>query len=367
MGGNFLQNDGESEVFHLSHIDLDGYGCQFVTRHFFSKIKFFNANYGREICVRIDQILNIVQKRIEEKAAKNFLILMTDLNLSLNDAQNLHEKISTINAENPGVRVVFQLLDHHISGAECAQKFSWYFLDPKMCASKITLNFCRKNFDQVRARKNLDEIITVINSIDIWDEAGFGFDIGKVALRMIATANELNRNMFDDEGREFRLKLIEKLSDFVPNFRICTKTAAIKLDNSLHQIKKNLLGGDEHSEIMDDIISRAQCNLLARRDECRVFFGEIAGFLSYGLGGISVVANAFLRANPEFKFYIDVNARGNVSLRANGECDVADIAGRCFEGGGHKNAAGGRLLGFKEKFVYEHVKLQIQNALNDGQ
>ncbi|RDU61436.1 phosphoesterase, partial [Helicobacter sp. MIT 14-3879] len=34
------------KVFHLSHIDLDGYGCQLVSREFFQDIVFYNANYG---------------------------------------------------------------------------------------------------------------------------------------------------------------------------------------------------------------------------------------------------------------------------------------------------------------------------------
>ena len=37
------------KVFHLSHTDLDGYGCQFIAKEFFSHITFYNANYGREV------------------------------------------------------------------------------------------------------------------------------------------------------------------------------------------------------------------------------------------------------------------------------------------------------------------------------
>ena len=37
------------KVFHLSHTDLDGYGCQFIAKEFFSHIAFYNANYGKEV------------------------------------------------------------------------------------------------------------------------------------------------------------------------------------------------------------------------------------------------------------------------------------------------------------------------------
>ena len=37
------------KIYHLSHTDLDGYGAQLVTKHYFKDILFFNSNYGREI------------------------------------------------------------------------------------------------------------------------------------------------------------------------------------------------------------------------------------------------------------------------------------------------------------------------------
>ncbi|MCQ2646819.1 3',5'-cyclic-nucleotide phosphodiesterase, partial [Helicobacter pylori] len=36
------------QVYHLSHIDLDGYACQLVSKQFFKNIQCYNANYGRE-------------------------------------------------------------------------------------------------------------------------------------------------------------------------------------------------------------------------------------------------------------------------------------------------------------------------------
>lgn len=50
-----------------------------------------------------------------------------------------------------------------------------------------------------------------------------------------------------------------------------------------------------------------------------------------------------------------------VSLRAKGECDVAEVA-RLFEGGGHRNAAGFRSLGK----TIEQVRLEILSVLSDA-
>ena len=36
-------------LFHISHTDLDGYACQFLTNEVFPKKHFYNANYGLEV------------------------------------------------------------------------------------------------------------------------------------------------------------------------------------------------------------------------------------------------------------------------------------------------------------------------------
>ena len=76
-----------------------------------------------------------------------------------------------------------------------------------------------------------------------------------------------------------------------------------------------------------------------------------------------MLANRFLRQNSDYDFYMDINMRGLISLRANGECDVSELSREVFNGGGHKNAAGGKLDNFKESFAYEDIKSQVQNAL----
>ncbi|RKV94524.1 MAG: 3'-to-5' oligoribonuclease B, partial [Campylobacter sp.] len=44
-------------IHHLSHTDLDGYGAQVITNHYFKNVKFYNSNYGKEIDEKFDQIL----------------------------------------------------------------------------------------------------------------------------------------------------------------------------------------------------------------------------------------------------------------------------------------------------------------------
>ena len=44
-------------IHHLSHTDLDGYGAQVITNHYFKNVKFYNSNYGKEIDEKFDQNL----------------------------------------------------------------------------------------------------------------------------------------------------------------------------------------------------------------------------------------------------------------------------------------------------------------------
>ena len=370
------------QVYHLSHTDLDGYGCQFIAKEFFSHITFYNANYGREVLVRINAILDTIthsshnlstlltQKfgKSKKSPASNasqdkFLVLITDLNLTLSESNYLQQRIEELKIN--GVDVELLLLDHHISGQECADKYEWYHLDSTRCASKITFDTLilrEKMLDSTREKwiRNASEMI---NSVDIWLEDGYKFDFGKVAMGAISGSFELNRFMFDEEHRFYKFAILESAREFLeqPN-------GEVAFDNALYEIKKRALGGNPQTETMDTITSNAQVKLLSqKKDSCTIFYNDKKGFLSYSMGGVSVLANLFLRTNREYDFYLDVNPRGNVSLRANGNCDVSEMSRELFNGGGHKNASGGKIEGFKESFSYVDIKSQIEYILNKHQ
>ena len=54
-----------------------------------------------------------------------------------------------------------------------------------------------------------------------------------------------------------------------------------------------------------------------------------------------------------------------MSLRANNKVSVSQISKEWANGGGHPNAAGGRIQGFKEQYRYSNVKLQIEKIINE--
>ncbi|EJB38091.1 3',5'-cyclic-nucleotide phosphodiesterase [Helicobacter pylori] len=346
------------QVYHLSHIDLDGYACQLVSKQFFKNTQCYNANYGREVSARIYEILNAIAQSKESE----FLILISDLNLNLNEAEYLQDKIQEHCLQNKNIQI--QLLDHHISGKEVAESFHWYFLDTNRCATKIVYEFLKKHYAILEPKNTtwLEPLVEMVNSVDIWDTQGYGFELGKVCMRMINQSSELNRFMFDDENRDYKLKLLEEVKNY-----LFLENAPVAYDNDLFKLKKIALGGDPDAETMDNISSNAQTRLLSlKRHDCSVYYQDKKGFLSYSMGGISVLANLFLTQNPDFDFYIDVNAKGNVSLRANGNCDVCELSQMCFNGGGHRNASGGKIDGFRESFNYRDIKEQIEEIFNNA-
>ena len=73
---------------------------------------------------------------------------------------------------------------------------------------------------------------------------------------------------------------------------------------------------------------------LARRSIERVFEGK-KGILTYSIGNASIIGNGFLRANPEYDFFLDINSKKNISVRADNRYDVAKMAKKL---GGSKNS-----------------------------
>ena len=376
------------KVFHLSHTDLDGYGCQFIAKEFFSDMTFYNANYGKEVMVRLNSILDslshlpssanesaqeLLMKKFGTKPRQStqsmsqsqnlpkpkYLILVTDLNLTLSEANMLNDRVSELKIN--GYDVELLLLDHHISGQECADRYGWYHLDSARCASRITFEYLSEHYPllDVQRKEWIDKLSLMINSVDIWLEDGYKFDFGKVAMGLISSSFELNRFMFDEEHRLYKFALIEAARDYLDS-----ENGEVSFDNALYSIKKRALGGDPATQTMDTITSNAQVRLLSQKKElCTIYYGEKKGFLSYSMGGISVLANLFLKENPEYDFYLDVNPKGNISLRANGNCDVSALSRELFNGGGHKNASGGKIDGFRESFAYADIKRQIEYIL----
>ncbi len=340
-------------IYHLSHIDLDGYGCQYLTTQCYEKIECYNANYGPEVSARLGEIVKkIEQDKFIQGDDVERLILITDLNLTTKEGNWIEKEAIRIGAK-------LQLLDHHATGSKAAERFAWYKLDTSRCATLITYDWLQThyNFDK---DNRLAKIVKAINAIDIWVSDDELFEYGKVMLGMISGAREVNRILFPAEDRAFKLSLIEEAKNLIDE-----KEAPIALDDALHQIKKRFFLQEENNT-KDNLVAFYVTDLLsADKQRLTINYKGYKGILGYNVGNTSIIGNTCMVQNPDYDFYMDVNFRGNFSLRSNNKLDVSEMAAHIGNGGGHPNASGGKIDGYKDSFVYADVRKFVQNYIDE--
>ena len=339
-------------IYHLSHIDLDGYGCQYLSQQCFDTIDCYNANYGPEVAARLSEIVKkIEQDKFLHGDDVEALILITDLNLTTKEGTWIEKEAIRIGAK-------LQLLDHHATGASAAERFAWYKLDTTRCATLITYDWLQQhyNFDK---SNDLATIVKAINAIDIWVSDDSLFEYGKVMLGMISGAREVNRILFPSQDRAFKLSLIEAAKQ-----RVNEEDAPIKLDDDLHQIKKAFFRQAENNT-KDNLVAYYVTDLLTEdRQRLTIDYKGHRGILGYNVGNTSIIGNACMVENDDYDFYMDINFRGNFSLRSNNKLDVSQMASHIGKGGGHPNASGGKVEGYKDSFVYADVRKFVQEYID---
>jgi len=341
-----------TKLYHLSHIDLDGYGCQYLSMRQFDSSSCYNANYGPEVKARLDEIVAQIDRDRFLNSKLEPLILITDLNLTTKEANQIDKDAQRVGAK-------LQLLDHHATGANAAQRFEWYELDTTRCATMITYDWLREKYG-FDANGELGTIVEAINAVDIWLDDHERFEYGKVMLGMISGAREINRVMFPEHDRALKLSLIEAGRD-----RVDMTDAPILLDDDLHQIKKSFFRVSDNNT-KDNLVALYVTELLTKdRARLEINYKGYKGVLGYNVGNASIIGNTFLINNPDIDFYMDVNYRGNFSLRSNDKADVSQIAAHIGNGGGHPNASGGKIKDYKDSFVYADVRRFVQNYIND--
>ena len=345
------------KLFHISHTDLDGFGCQLITKEYFKEGFFYNANYGLEVKLSIKKVL----EQILEYKEDEILVLISDLNLTFQESKDLDKEIN--NLIKDGYKIRLQVLDHHISGKKSADSFYWYYLDDKRCATKIVYDFMFEEFDgfDIETREWLSPLVDCINAVDIWlEHESKNFEFGKVIMSMVSKVREINNILFADLNRDFRIYLLKKASTYINQI-----DGYIKLDNEVHFIKKEFLRLNDKDDTLDNLSATYLVKSLESiKEDLTITYNGHKGLLTYCLGSISIPANAFLRANPEYDFFIDINKKGNASFRADGKVDVALMATKLAKGGGHVNASGCKFEDFKEVIDYSEVKIYIQNKLD---
>jgi oligoribonuclease NrnB/cAMP/cGMP phosphodiesterase (DHH superfamily) len=335
-----------AKVYHLSHTDLDGYSCQYVANEYFDDIEFYNTNYGNEISENFKKIMY----RIFLSRDKEATILITDVNITLDQAKTMQQLVNGMDK-----KIELVLLDHHKSGAECAQKYEWYYLDDSRCATKITYEYLAKKYSP---KPHLEPFVDVVNAVDIWLENDTSFEMGKVLMKLIASTKEINKTLFDVENRTFIFYLLKQCFDYFDK-----ENGHIALDDALHKIRKSYFL-KEKNDTLDNLLCEYVVSLLTQKKEMmQISYKDKKGILTYSIGNVSVVGNLFLIKNEDVDFFMDITSRKTFGLRAKGAYDVSVMAKEIGNGGGHANAAGGILSDFKDTYLYENIKQQVEEIL----
>ena len=345
------------KFFHISHTDLDGYACHLLTKEFFKEGTFLNANYGLEVKLAIKKVLEQINENINEE----ILLLITDLNLTSGESKDLNKQINLLN-EN-GANITLQLLDHHGSGQKSADKHDWYFLDTTRSATKIVYDYLVKEYGAFKDESYswVEPLVNAVNAVDIWlDHEIDNFEFGKVLLSMISKVREVNNILFADENRKFRIYLLKEAAKFLKE-----DDAALLLDEKVYFLKKAYLCLDGKNDTIDNLSSKYLVHSLNEiKDDLTLTYKGHKGIFTYTLGGISIPANAFLKANKDYDFFIDISRKGNTSLRADGKVDVSVLADKLAKGGGHPNASGCKFDDFKESIHLSDTREFLQNKLD---
>lgn len=230
-------------IYHLSHIDLDGYSCQLVMRYTPYKIFNYNANYGAEVKQKLELILENINK-----SNSSATILITDLNLTFDESRWLNNEVKMMNENKKDITLT--LLDHHGSGEDSANKYEWYFLDTSRCATKITYDYALEHFE-LDEPTWMNKFVNVVNAVDLWkqDEVE-NFEYGKVCMRLVTETRELNKVMFADVDNNYKISLLLEATKYINE-----ENAPIVLDEKIHLIKKEFFREDKN-DTLDNLATK---------------------------------------------------------------------------------------------------------------
>lgn len=351
---NAPNSTADGWIYHLSHTDLDGYGAQFMLKAAGLQTHCFNADY-RDIPLAVDKI---VEQIIE--AGEPASLLMTDLNLTLDQAEQIDRRIKKLK-----VPTTLQLLDHHATGADCAAKFDWYYLDTERCATKLAFESVADLMPEAQ-REQFALRADFVDMGDRWLKDELLFRKALYLLGLVMQDDHLAPPL-SDLKRQYRFHLIEWFFQ------------AHERGENLEAIERGLY--DARKKFLDGRIDDAQINnpelplndkfhILAASvlDETTVPLLDIDGvrtgvFFNWPHDVWRGVIMDMMETRQKMDMAIGVRGNGKLSLRANPGVDAGAISAKYFRGGGHPGAAGGELRDNRLRDL-DHAVSSIKQTIN---
>lgn len=342
-----------TRVYHLSHIDLDGYGSQFVTRAVFPEIYFENSDYGDGILIKFAQLVELYRRHTELDAETRpqALFLITDLNLTPALAKAISEALAPF-----GDRVSLLLLDHHGTGAEVAKRNDWYHLDTEWCSVMLTF----RRFEPLIPCAHyvfLENFARHVNAVDLWKTDEPEFKAANLLAALVHDLRDFIPESLSDLAREYRFHMIANV------IRQVQSGGTLRaLEQSVLTVRESFLLAQRipASVVMDeDCALQDKYFTLVVETILNTWSSEVVEFSHEGLKGAILygypkgifqnVSNLLLHRRKDVDFFVNLTPNGYLSFRSVG-VNVSSIAAQYFSGGGHPCASGGRIPGtFKQK------------------
>lgn len=320
----------------FSHNDLDGYGASFLLPTV-GKVMFPEANFD---------ITNISAGQIDEKLDNWFnhddLSSYSDVYIMdmTPDSEHTFQELNQYFANH------WLVFDHHESEETIRQKYSENTVvmhtDQLQSATSLVWNWLQKqdHFNQLTdsQQHNLAEIVELIRAYDTWD------------WQNDASLSEEEKRGADELDQLFWFYPLSHSADFISAVLATSWPKYRQQNQLLIQTLNERRGHYLKHHLKDTIVDELD--------------GHQWGFV-YADDYKSEIAHELLAAHPEVEAAMVISPT-SISLRSNGSLDVAKFAEKYFHGGGHADAAGGRIdvnvIQSGEKTVIDHLKRVIKNA-----
>jgi len=305
---------------HISHTDLDGYGCQIVTKDL--GYDYDNLDYDE-----VDKIPEIIKNYNE--------VLITDLNLKEDIVKQLKGNIT--------------IIDHHIWDYDYSKYNINIIVDNSKCATKLTAEYF----------KNESFIIDLINVYDLWKKDNKYFEIANLLnqwfYEIISSEDFINDNfkrIFLNKFFEiFEYKVEQLLEKYFEDYVV-----------EELEIQKGMIF---RNTILNFVKNESKTNkyLLAKAqfDDYKKFVEGEYCISNISSGIFQILSSMLLDENPNM-ICINYERRPNKELtgfvnsisirsRNNKAREIAKLLG----GGGHPNAAGAEI-----DLTFEELKQKLQ-------
>jgi len=349
----------------ITHTDADGYGCRFVLEEADFKFKtVIHTDYGLEGYL-VDLIKTLLKSGLDFKK-----VMITDLSLKFDTIKSIKD-----------LKLDIHIIDHHLTTERIIDELNSLDVmvdyDSTMSATKLAFELYKH---EIKYHNVYDDLIEMINSGDIFKQN----DYFKLGLTLSDTVKNEDIMLYD---RYDEINSLEKFSfnnyryneyygNFIKKFYRNIIEIDPKLPSTLDDIFNITIDATGPASRFEAIIDR-NVDLIKSRlgngsaklvsnDNHKIIILDSVAKLSY-------LSFVFFERNPDIDGLIFVNREsGTLACRSsvNSDLDMSMLVSIITNGngGGHKNAAGGKfqdIMGYKtyKELCIDRVKDYLENDL----